>query len=363
MKRKRIVFASVLKPVDDPRTYLKLAKSLVPSGKYDVNIIGFPGKAPIIDPEINFIPLEPFPRKSLKRLLITTKIEKLIRRLEPDLLIINTHELLGMAKRLKNKDLRIIYDVRENYYQNILHRKHFFSRPLARLTRRKETGSVKFIDHYILAERCYADQLAFTRNKATILENKAIMPESATFPGTARNPLTFVFTGTLANHTGISECIEMVEQVRKIDPSARLLICGNSFDTSFLNKLRNRITKYPWIEANISEAPLPYDQILRTLVKADAAVISYESWVYDKMPSKLYEYLAHEIPIVFIKYSSIWKSFCDTYRASVVYKSDPEQLIKELADSRFYMDKPGAEVHWEHEALDFRALVDNLLNS
>ena len=60
--KKRVVFASVLKPVDDPRTYLKMARSLVPGHKYEIFIIGYPSKQKVFDPDITFLPLPPFSR-------------------------------------------------------------------------------------------------------------------------------------------------------------------------------------------------------------------------------------------------------------------------------------------------------------
>ncbi len=359
MKRKRIVFASVLKPVDDPRTYLKLAKSLVPSGKYDVNIIGFPVKTPISDSEINFIPLDPFPRKSLKRLMITSKIYKIIRDLDPDLLVINTHELLGVAAKFKRQGVKIIYDIRENYSANIRQRKHMLSDAAAWFTRRKERRSVAYVDHYILAEKCYSDELEFTKGKSTILENKATLMKPAHH--SKADDFTFIFTGTLARHTGILESIDLVRQVRSVHPTARLMVRGNSFDTKFLSALREIITREEWIDAKISEAPLPYTTILEVFAEADAAIISYEPWVHKKMPTKLYEYISCEIPIILIRFSPEWKSFCDTYPAAVVYDSSPDNLLKSLENITFYSTKPGAEVRWIRETTIFSELTDSLL--
>ena len=44
--KKKIVIASVLKPVDDVRAYWKLSQSMAKTNKYEVNIIGNDGKKP-----------------------------------------------------------------------------------------------------------------------------------------------------------------------------------------------------------------------------------------------------------------------------------------------------------------------------
>jgi hypothetical protein len=135
---KKVVFASMLKPVDDVRTYHKLAKSLLSTGKYEIFIIGFPSKQPVIDPDIKFLPLPLFKRLSPVRLLLHQRIAKMIANLKPDLVIVNTHELLPAAVRLKRQTgFKLIYDVRENYSENL--RLSGLPSFVARWVRQKET--------------------------------------------------------------------------------------------------------------------------------------------------------------------------------------------------------------------------------
>jgi hypothetical protein len=117
IKKRRIVLASVLKPVDDPRMYEKIGITL--SQKYEVHLIGQPGK---IDKESNIFSCAfTFFAIELARLVAPVKILK------------GYSPKAGFADHLHPRIIRcctadktsypckIIYDIQENYAQNIVH--------------------------------------------------------------------------------------------------------------------------------------------------------------------------------------------------------------------------------------------------
>ena len=119
--KKTIVIASVLKPVDDTRMFEKFGISLSDSGNYKVVIIGYPSIVKPAYPNIDFIPLNPFKRLSIGRILAPFQVYSKLYKVKHDILIVNTHELLIVA--LLNRIIfggKIVYDIQENYYRNIL---------------------------------------------------------------------------------------------------------------------------------------------------------------------------------------------------------------------------------------------------
>src|SRR5690242_19334192 len=116
----KIVIASILKPADDVRAFEKMAMTLAAEG-HEVYLIGMPTTTPVTPQNIRFIELIPFHRLSWRRLVAPLRVMKKIREVKPELLIVNTHELLivGLLNRILF-GTRIIYDIQENYYQNIL---------------------------------------------------------------------------------------------------------------------------------------------------------------------------------------------------------------------------------------------------
>src|SRR5689334_15207208 len=119
-KKRRIVIASLLKPIDDTRMYGKIGQSLAETGKFDVHIFVHPSSRAISSDEIQVYPSDSFKRLSIDRLLQPWRLIGAVVKLTPDLLIITTHELLFMAMLVKLfTRCDVLYDLQENYYRNI----------------------------------------------------------------------------------------------------------------------------------------------------------------------------------------------------------------------------------------------------
>ena len=120
-KKGTIVIASVLKPMDDTRMFEKMAVSLAQTKQWQVHVVGWGKPSQLQFEGINFHALGAFARISLSRFLAPVKLLKILIRLRPEAFIVTTHELLWIAVIAKTiLDVKIYYDVRENYYLNIL---------------------------------------------------------------------------------------------------------------------------------------------------------------------------------------------------------------------------------------------------
>src|SRR6185295_1201799 len=97
MKKRRIVIASLLKPVDDTRMFEKMAVTLSDSGQYEIYIIGHPSQNIPANANIHFFPLPAFSRISFGRLLAPLRVLRILYQVKPQILIVNTHELLIVA--------------------------------------------------------------------------------------------------------------------------------------------------------------------------------------------------------------------------------------------------------------------------
>ena len=141
-EKRRIVIASILKPVDDTRMLDKMGVSLASTGDWDVSIIAYQSTVITSNRGIQLIPLRKFRRLSFGRWLARWKVLLEAWKCKPTLFIFNTHELLIPALVLKvTRNSMIIYDVRENFYLNIRHSESLpplFRFPLALLVRFKE---------------------------------------------------------------------------------------------------------------------------------------------------------------------------------------------------------------------------------
>lgn len=357
-KKSTVVIASVMKPVDDTRLYEKIGLSLACSKKYDVHIIGFASTgAP--HPAVTPHPFRPFSRISLGRLLAPWRILFTTLRLKPDVLIIATHELLYLALLLKlTTKCKVIYDVQENYYWNILFTPAFplLIKPfVAFYVRGKETLCARYIDHFFLAERGYEQELKFPGNRYTVLENK-VRINQAERPSADEVPLKttiqLIFSGTLAETTGVFVAIDLAVKLHVMDERFRLTIIGFCAQHRVLEKIRLLIRPRPFIQLIARDRPVPHAEIFRHIRKADFGLITYQinPSTMNSIPTKLYEYLGFKLPILLVNHKP-WVDFCYPYSAAVVFDPhhfDAGEVYKEMLEKTFYTAEPEA-VYWEAE--------------
>ncbi|MBW3546302.1 MAG: glycosyltransferase, partial [Bacteroidetes bacterium] len=216
----KVVFASLLKPVDEPRMYEKLGRSLAQTYKYDVNIIGFSSKNLPKDPLVTFWPIFNFKRISIGRMLAPFRFFKMLLQLKPALIIASGTDLLlvsGLYKIIFGCE--IVNDLQENYYRNILWshaHPSLLRRMRASYIRMQEKLIDRIIIQYLLAEYTYLAECSFINKPYLVLENKAHKPDDGLLAKKEKKePLQLVYTGTIASSYGIFDAIQLAEAIHK----------------------------------------------------------------------------------------------------------------------------------------------------
>jgi glycosyltransferase involved in cell wall biosynthesis len=366
-KKQRIVIASVLKPVDDTRMFEKIGMSLHSTGLYEIHVIGYKGNSEPL-PGSYFHAHETFDRISLKRLLAPWKILHKIITIRPKLIIITTHELLWismMAKMIAGS--KVVYDVQENYFLNILYTDSFLRllRPMiAAYVRLKEVLLSGFIDHFFLAEAGYEKELPFGKKKRIVIANKVRRPTSEIVRNDQRGT-SLIFSGTLAETTGIFTAIELALKLRDTDHSVTLTIIGYCPRQETLYKIINTIEPYSFIKLVGGDKLVSHQEILACVAKSDFGIIAYPPNVStaSSTPTKLYEYLGYRLPILLINYKP-WVEYCAPYNAAVVFESrlaDAASVYHAMKTKRFYSKFP-EDVYWESEGVKLERVVSSLVS-
>ena len=353
MKKKTIVLASVLKPVDDTRMFEKFGISLSDSGDYHVVIIGYPSSIKPAYPNIDFLPLNSFKRLSIDRLLAPLKVLLKIYQVKHDILIVNTHELLIVA--LLNRIIfggKIIYDIQENYYRNILRTDAFpkLLKPILALwVRAKEKLTAPFFHWFFLAEKGYENEFSFTGKKVTVLENK---PRISTH--LKRENLVgkknLLFSGTLAESTGVFQAINLVKSLHQLDNTVTLHILGYAAQPETYLRIMDEISGNDFITLTGGDHLVPHTKIMEAIMKADFGIIAYPPSPHTKnsMPTKLYEYVASKLPILILDHKP-WVEFCQQYDAAIViYDINSTELLSHMKAKTFYTKEPN-QVSWISE--------------
>lgn len=365
IKKSRILLASVLKPVDDTRMFEKFGVSLAKN--YEVHIAGYPTANPIHHTYIQLHPHQVFKRISLKRVLIPFVIFRTLVRIRPKVFIISTHELLLVAAIARVfLGCKIIYDVQENYYRNIRYTHTFppIIRALVALyVRLKERFLTVFIHHYLFAETGYLREIEYVKpEKITVLENKT-SKQYVTIKTPASSRTHFVFSGTLAESTGIFIAIDIIEQFYKIDPRVRLTVIGYCAQQTTWTQLQSRIAVLPFITLIGGNRLVAHAEIMHHLQQADVGLITYphNRSTAHSIPTKLYEYLALQLPILLIDHAE-WKNKCAPFQAAVTFQPDQKNisgLWQQIQTFSFYTNPPEG-VYWEDEEIKLLHVVQQL---
>jgi glycosyltransferase involved in cell wall biosynthesis len=259
----------------------------------------------------------------------------------------------------------VIYDVQENYFRNILFTNVFpvFIRPfIAFYARTKELLCSPFVSHFLLAEKAYAKELSFPSGRFTVLENKLKRPNTLRSINPDKNQL--LFSGTLAETTGIFKAIEIAVKLHQIDQNISLVIIGYCAQETILEKIEKFIAPHSFIRLIGGNVLVPHEQILEQIQASGAGIIAYpyNPSTAHSTPTKLFEYLGFKLPIILIHHTP-WVEVCESYHAAVVF--DPENIatnliLGALKTQQFYDITPD-NVFWESEEPKLTALVSSIL--
>jgi glycogen synthase len=318
----RIAFASVLKPVTDPRQLARLGRSLAELADVEVHILAHraadcpTARRDTVCLNVFLHPVFAFPRLSGARALANLTLARKLLEIKPNILIIGTAELLPVGLWWHRRTGgQLVYDVRENYALNLRTQRifpAFVARPLAWLMARLEARAAPHLAAVWLAERVYAAQLpwlARCTGYVEIIENKyqpASLPPAARPVRTVGQPLNLLLSGTLNALYGTFDVIAAVAAAQvaltagDASPLVNLWLVGHAPRAADAQHLRALAAQYAWLHLTGIEAPVPHTVIVDAIRRADCGVLPYRTHpsLDGCIPSKLWEYLGESLPIL-----------------------------------------------------------------
>jgi len=355
-EKRRLVIASILKPVDDTRMLEKMGATLAAQPHLDVTIIGYPA-AGAAHPRIRQVALSPFPRLSAQRWLARWIVLREAWRRKPHVFIFTTHELIVPALVLKIVfNTRILYDVRENYYRNILFSESLpalLRLPLALLVRFKEKLAAPAIDHFFLAEKGYEQEIRFHRGGWTVLENKALIPANRYTRKRQEGKIRLLFSGTLAESTGVFRAIQLAHDLFQLDPGVTLTIAGYAATGSLRERIRTATQHLPFIRLVGIDHLVPHTRVVELIFESDAGILAYSDAGHTRnaRPTKLFEYLQASLPII-LEDRWPWMEHFEKSHPFALFDfghPNPLALLNTLQTKPFYPE-PVLDAGWESEA-------------
>lgn len=366
-----IVLASVLKPVYEPRMYEKIAITLSKNREAIIHVVGY-GTVNQTMPSssIQAHGLGYFKRLSFKRLLAPWQVLRLLFQLKPTTAIACTHELLipFILYKLFHPSVKLVYDLQENYYLNILHTHAFpavLRWPLALWVRWKERITLPFFSTLIAAEKCYLQEMPFIQSKAIVVANKAVVDPivlEARRNAVLKERTCLLFSGTISAEYGIYEAIDLTEKLYEADATFYLRIVGYCADQKEQQKLEEYMQGKSFIEASPFDQPLPHTEILKAMREADWGLVAYRdnAATRNRIPTKLYEYISHQLPVLCTT-NPVWQELVTAYDAGLCinYKQTHiDLLIRLLKMPGFYRSTANPEeLTWEEEGKKLATLL------
>ncbi len=363
----KIAIANTLKPVDDVRAFEKIAQSISKTNKYHINIIGNTGKKESNIPDIEFNIHSIAKGAFLRRFILRAQILILFFKIKPSIIIVQTHELLLVS--LFHKLLRgskIIYDVREDYKKNIQYLSPLpwvFRFPLSRFVRIKERLCSPFIDQFWLAEKCYAFEIGFPKDKSIVIENKALKSKK---DRVIPKGLKCLYSGTISTYGGIHLAIDIFRKITKQIPNATLTIIGQCHDKSLIESLEKSAKKDSNIQLNISKDPVPHEGIIEQIHNSSLGLITYQPNPVNqnKIPTKLYEYSQYGLPYTIQKGTSWEQKGKELGGAIPVDFEDPKpSALAEILENPNALFHPYNQDHetWESQEEQLFKSINTLL--
>ena len=334
---------------------------------YQVIILGFGSAQPKVQANIEFESLYKGDSKSYNRFFALKNFYKKLLFHQPNIIIVHSPELLPVAGwyAISHK-VKIIYDVRENYFNNIRYQANYSFFPKLTLSvavRSVEHISKLFVSAYILAEKCYQEEFSFHKKKYQVIQNKFVAPEGLNKfqKAKSQSDFKFIYTGTISGVYGIWEAIHFIEETNKIEISATLDIVGHVVSDKLLEELRLAIKDKYYIKLQSGNPLVSHHIVLEKLLEADFAILPYQpnKSTWGCIPTKMFECIALEIPML-VQKNKNWESLCEIYPAAhfIDFSNfDPQSVLDELKSKKFYKNKPNEEVLWKEEEKKLLALV------
>jgi glycosyltransferase involved in cell wall biosynthesis len=156
-------------------------------------------------------------------------------------------------------------------------------------------------NHFILAEKCYEQELSFIGSKYSVIENKFRPPFAnwqappPRFP--SKGDIRLLYSGTIAEHYGIWEAIEIAEQLHAIDKGVSLTIIGYCAKPELLEQILVKIKSLPYISIIGGDKLVSHNEILKEISKANVGLLTYQNNLStaNKIPTKYYEYGSYNL--------------------------------------------------------------------
>ena len=339
-----------------------MAQSLVHTGKFSVNILGFYSNTHSSFRDIKFHHLNRLNSRSLARLLSNSSVFLRLLKIKPTIIIVCTPEVAPacLLYKLLFPVVKLVYDIQENYSRNIVHHhpsKKIVGKALAVIVDFIEKKLAYHANLLLIAERGYfLEKPWLNKHPHLLLENK-VLPQARTEKPKISDTITIVYTGTISTMYGIWDALRFTDQLRSaLKGKLQFLLLGHVTQNNTYQQLQTALVNRPWIIANISLNPVPHQLLLKAIQTANFGIVSHQILpsIENCFPTRIWEYMHYQLPF-FIQNHPPWVDYCRPWKCSVPvnFASNDwpmDEFIQQMENTKFYTQGFPSSIYWEEKA-------------
>ncbi|MBN1594254.1 MAG: glycosyltransferase family 4 protein [Candidatus Coatesbacteria bacterium] len=329
----KILVASSLHPIDDPRVFQKEAVSL--AKRHDVHIVAV--GAPTCGAEENSkgVSLHPFERrggKILGTIRAYREILKRVREVRPEVFHFHDPDLVPLGLWLNSVGkCKVIYDIHEDVKKTLMKKRWLpgpLKKPLGWLFGKLEMMAVRRFSAAVVAEP-YAMKRFKVPNAVLIRNYFPLFPDTPRSVFDGSRPLRLIYVGSLTETRGVLSLAKALDHIRT---PVELVLAGKFHSDDFRSKVlanRSNIRYLGWV---------PLDKVFDFLHEADIGMnCILPAPSHDEMlGTKVFDYMAARLPIITSNFS-VWPEMVEKAGCGLcVDPADPRAIaaaVEELASN------------------------------
>lgn len=329
-----LVHATTVHSRRDVRIYHKEMRSLRALGRKVVLVVADGlGSGPDDVRDVGFVDVGPLGRGRLARVILgNVRAFRAVSALKPALVHFHDPELIFMALALKARGHRIVYDVHEDYPQQV-HSKHWIPKPFrwfaAKSVSAVERLAKKSLDAFVAATPHIARK--FPSERTILVQNyplseELLLSEPQSY---AKRPFHVAYVGGITELRGGRKMVEAMALLSGRLPEARMKWAGPIVPPSFLDEMRelpgwDKIDYHGVVERAALAAFLGTS-------RAGLVVLQPTPNYLDSQPNKLFEYMAAGLPVIASDFP-LWKQIVTEVDCGLLVNSeDPAAISHAIA--------------------------------
>ena len=309
----------------DGRIFLKQCTSL--AKKYDVTLLCCDTLDDEVKNNVNIISINKRFKSIYERMFFSKKYLKIkCEEIDADIYEFHDSELLSLAKYMKKKGKKVIFDSHEDYPALFLEREwipNIFRKIFKKIYENYEIKVLKKIDYVLCASSHIKNRIEKSNQNCEVIPNYPILDEIKKIKNKS-NDIKLCFAGGIGkdwNHEAIVNAIQKLDNVK-------YLIAGNcSIDYKEKLKKLDINNKVEFL------GRLKYDEVKKIYSESDIglAISLYRPNMNNKEGSlgntKIFEYMMFELPVIFTDFT-IYKGINNEKQFGIAVSPNNEDEIR-----------------------------------